>query len=255
MNKKRLLIVDDEPDTLAVLKEGFVQEGFAVTTVTSAKALGAALKLAGPDSPDLIILDIDLPDMNGVEIARKLKENSEIKDIPIMFLSALFSKEQEREYGYMLDGNILFTKPYDMNELVIVVKMLVLDKNKVLLVDDDEDVLLVLKEGLEEEGYCVAAANNGHGALALAKSEHPDIIILDLEMPDMYGGDIARILKEDPDTKDIPVMFLTGMFLKEEEDKKGGRLIGGYLLFTKPYDIKELIATIKKLMGEKASVA
>jgi DNA-binding response OmpR family regulator len=124
-----------------VLNEGFVQEGFAVTTVTSAKALGAALKSAGPDSTDLIILDIDLPDMNGVEIARKLKENSETKDIPIMFLSALFSKEQEREYGSMLGGNILFTKPYDMNELVIVVKMLVSDKNTVLLVDDEEDVL------------------------------------------------------------------------------------------------------------------
>ena len=250
MNKKRLLIVDDEPDTLAVLEEGFVQEGFAVTTVTSAKALGAALKLAGPDSPDLIILDIDLPDMNGIEIAKKLKENSEIKDIPIMFLSALFSKEQEREYGYMLDGNILFTKPYDMNELVIVVKMLVLDKNKVLLVDDDEDVLLVLKEGLEEEGYYVAAVNNGHGALALAKSEHPDIIILDLEMPDMYGGDIARILKKDPDTKDIPVVFLTGMFPKEGYEE-GGRTMGSYLLLTKPYDIKELVAAIKKFMGKE----
>jgi len=250
MNKKRLLIVDDEPDTLAVLEEGFVQEGFAVTTVTSAKALGAALKLAGPDSPDLIILDIDLPDMNGIEIAKKLKENSEIKDIPIMFLSALFSKEQEREYGYMLDGNILFTKPYDMNELVIVVKMLVLDKNKVLLVDDEEDVLLVLKEGLEEEGYYVAAVNNGHGALALAKSEHPDIIILDLEMPDMYGGDIARILKKDPDTKDIPVVFLTGMFPKEGYEE-GGRTMGSYLLLTKPYDIKELVAAIKKFMGKE----
>ena len=254
MNKKRLLIVDDEPDTLAVLEEGFIQEGFSVTTATSAKTLEAALKLTRPDFPDLAILDINLPDMNGREIAKTLKANSEIKDVAIVFLSALFSKEQEREYGYVLDGNILFAKPYDMKELVTAVKMLLTEKNRILVVDDEEDVLLVLKEGLEEDGYYVTAVNNGHEALALAKSEHPDIIILDLEMPDMYGGDIARILKEDPDTKDIPVMFLTGMFLKEE-DKEGGRLIGGYLLFAKPYDIKELIATIKKLMGEKASVA
>jgi len=125
-----------------------------------------------------------------------------------------------------------------------------MDRKQILIVDDELDVLSVLEKGLSAEGYSVITTSLGKDVMDLAKSKHPDIIILDLEMPDMYGGDIARMLNEDSETRRIPVMFLTGMFPKEEE-RKGGRVIAGHVLFEKPYDISEIVAAIEALLGEK----
>jgi len=125
-----------------------------------------------------------------------------------------------------------------------------MDRKQILIVDDELDVLSVLEKGLSAEGYSVITTSLGKDVMDLAKSKHPDIIILDLEMPDMYGGDIARMLNEDSETRRIPVMFLTGMFPKEEE-RKGGRVIAGHVLFEKPYDISEILAATEALLGEK----
>jgi len=125
-----------------------------------------------------------------------------------------------------------------------------MDKKQILIADDELDVLSVLEKGLTAEGYSVITASSGNDVIGLAKSKRPDLIILDLEMPDMYGGDITKMLKEDPETKDIPVMFLTGMFPKEEEEK-GGRVIASHILFAKPYDISELVTVIEELIREK----
>jgi len=247
VDEKKILVVDDEQDALSVLEKALTIEGYSVITATSAKSLSAALLLEGPKLPDLIILDLALPDIHGREIAAKLKENLKTRDIPVLFLSALYSKRQEAEMDHILNGNVMFSKPYDMEELVTAIKRLLTDKKKILIVDDEMDVLSVLEKGLASEEYSVIKADKGKDALVLAKSERPDLIILDLEMSDMYGGDIARMLKEDPETKHIPVMFLTGMFPKEEE-KKGGRVVAGHVLFAKPYDIKELVTAIKRLL-------
>jgi len=246
VDKKKILIVDDEQDALSVLEKALTIEGYSVITATSAKSLSAALLLEEPKLPDLIILDLALPDIHGREIAAKLKENPKTKDIPVLFLSALYSKRQEAEIGHILDGNVMFSKPYDIGKLGTAIKRLLTGKKKILIVDDEMDVLSMLEKGLTTEEYSVIKADKGKDALGLAKSERPDLIILDLEMPDMYGGDIARMLKEEPETKDIPVMFLTGMFPKEEE--KDGRVVAGHMLFTKPYDIKELLTTIRILL-------
>jgi DNA-binding response OmpR family regulator len=246
VDKKKILIVDDEQDALSVLEKTLTIEGYSVITATSAKSLSAALLLEEPKLPDLIILDLALPDIHGREIAAKLKENPKTKDIPVLFLSALYSKRQEAEIGHILDGNVMFSKPYDIEKLGIAIKRLLTGKKKILIVDDEMDVLSVLEKGLTTEEYSVIKADKGKDALVLAKSERPDLIILDLEMPDMYGGDITRMLKEEPETKDIPVMFLTGMFPKEEE--KDGRVVAGHMLFTKPYDIKGLVTAIKRLL-------
>jgi len=120
-------------------------------------------------------------------------------------------------------------------------------KKKILIVDDERDALFILEKELAARGYSVIAADNGNDAIVLAKSKHPDLIILDLEMPDIYGGDVTRMLREDPETKDIPVIFLTGTFPKEEEGK-GGRMVAGHVLFAKPYYIEELVTAIKKLL-------
>jgi len=127
-----------------------------------------------------------------------------------------------------------------------------MSRKNILIVDDEQDVLLVLEKGLTAEGYSVITASSGNDAISLAKSRRPDLIILDVLMPDMEGPEVKRKLKEDPETKDIPLIFLTGMFPKREDDQDG-RIVAGYVLFEKPYDILKLVFAIEQLLREKVS--
>lgn len=125
---------------------------------------------------------------------------------------------------------------------------------KVLIVDDEKDVLWMLGKRLTAEGYFVITATNGKDAIALAKSQHPDIIILDVLIADMDGPEINRRLKENSGTRDIPVIFLSGMLPKREDDE-GGRIVADYLWFDKPYDILKLMTAIEELLEKKESLS
>ena len=118
---------------------------------------------------------------------------------------------------------------------------------KILIVDDEKDISMMLKKRLTAEGYSVITANDGYAALSLAKSQLPDLIILDIIMPGMEGGEVAEKLKEHPLTKSIPVIFLTAILRKTEDDKKG-HIIAGNIILAKPIDTEELLAEIKGLL-------
>jgi DNA-binding response OmpR family regulator len=118
---------------------------------------------------------------------------------------------------------------------------------KILIVDDEKDISLMLKKRLTAEGYSVITANDGYAALALAKSQLPDLIILDIIMPGMEGVEVAEKLKEHPLTKNIPVIFLTAILRKTEDDKKD-HIIAGNIILAKPIDTEELLAEIKGLL-------
>lgn len=119
-------------------------------------------------------------------------------------------------------------------------------KKTILIVDDERDALFILDGELTGRGYSVIAADNGNDALNLAKSERPDLIILDLWIPGMDGAEVATKLKEDPRTKDIPVIFLTCLFDKREGEEEG-RVVAGKVLIAKPYSIEGLSDQIEKL--------
>jgi two-component system, OmpR family, alkaline phosphatase synthesis response regulator PhoP len=125
---------------------------------------------------------------------------------------------------------------------------------KVLIVDDEEDVLWMLGKRLTAGGYSVITATNGTDAIALAKSKRPDLIILDVLMTDIDGPEVNISLKENPETRDIPVIFLSGM-LPKREDAEGGRIVADYLWFDKPYDILKLMTAIEELLEEKESLS
>ena len=122
-----------------------------------------------------------------------------------------------------------------------------MDKKKILIVDDERDVLSVLGKRLTEEGYFVITAETGNDAITLAKSKCPDLIVLDIDLPDMHGGEVALKLKENPKTKSIPVIFLSCLYSKTDEVEKG-HLIGNNVIFSKPYEMRELLTAIKELL-------
>jgi len=121
------------------------------------------------------------------------------------------------------------------------------DKKKILIVDDEVGILTLLSERLSSSGYDVLKADNGLDALDIAKDKLPDLIILDIMMPHMDGMAVSQRLKENISTKDIPVIFLTALQGKKEESDS--HKSGKNIIFSKPFDSKELLAKIKQLIG------
>lgn len=120
-----------------------------------------------------------------------------------------------------------------------------MEKRKVLIVDDEPDVLTLLGERLTKAGYNVAKASSGKEALERVQKDCPQLIILDIAMPEMDGSEVASILSQDPKTKNIPILFLTCLFTKQEE-KVCGHVLGQNFFIAKPYDVTELLIEIEK---------
>ena len=118
---------------------------------------------------------------------------------------------------------------------------------KILIVDDEPDVLLVLGKRLTSAGYDVVKAGSGQAGLSKAKTERPDLIILDMMMPEMSGEEVAQELKIGHETRSIPILFLTALFTKRDEAAQG-HAAGGQIFFAKPYDPEELLSEVKRLL-------
>lgn len=121
---------------------------------------------------------------------------------------------------------------------------------RILIVDDDEITLKLLEQHLLSAGYPVLKAKNGKQAIELAKAKKPALILLDVVMPEVDGADVAQFLRDDPATKDIPIIFLTAM-LKKEEEQRIGNAIGKNLFIAKPYDKNKLLEIVRKNIDPK----
>jgi two-component system, OmpR family, alkaline phosphatase synthesis response regulator PhoP len=120
---------------------------------------------------------------------------------------------------------------------------------KILAVDDEEDILELLKFNLLREGYQVSCATSGEQALRLVRSENPDLIVLDLMLPGIDGLEVTRRLKNDPDTKGIPVLMLTAK--GEEADIVTGLELGADDYITKPFSPRILVARARAVLRRK----
>lgn len=125
-----------------------------------------------------------------------------------------------------------------------------MEKKKVLIVDDEPDVLKLLGERLSKAGYDVIKASSGKEAIDAAVRKSPDLIILDIAMPEMDGSEVASFLRNEPKTKDIPILFLTCLFTKQEE-KVCGHMLGQNFFVAKPYDVAELLSEIDRRVNRQ----
>jgi two-component system alkaline phosphatase synthesis response regulator PhoP len=122
-------------------------------------------------------------------------------------------------------------------------------KEKILVVDDEEDILELLKYNLSREGYQVLCTTSGEKTLNLVKTETPDLIVLDLMLPGMDGLEVARQLKENPPTKNVPIVMLTAK--GEEADIVTGLELGADDYITKPFSPRILLARVRAVLRRK----
>ncbi|OGX18790.1 MAG: hypothetical protein A3K83_02510 [Omnitrophica WOR_2 bacterium RBG_13_44_8b] len=117
-----------------------------------------------------------------------------------------------------------------------------MEKKKILIVDDEEHILMLLENRLSKAGYAVVKANNGKDAIIMARTELPSLIIIDILMPGIDGPKAVSILEEDPKTKDIPVIFLTALVGKDEERER--KVVSGRYFIAKPFDPEQLLKEV-----------
>jgi CheY-like chemotaxis protein len=127
---------------------------------------------------------------------------------------------------------------------------------KVLVVDDEVDFCYFVKKNLTHEGmFDVITATNGKDGIELAASELPDIILLDLVMPDMPGEDVAAALKDNPATANIPILYITALATKDDVVDREENKIGNNYILPKPVRTKKLIKTILKILSKQSDEA
>lgn len=122
-----------------------------------------------------------------------------------------------------------------------------MDKKRVLIVDDEPDIVEAIKFSLELENIECMVAYDGEEALAKAKNENPDLIILDIRLPKINGYKVARLLKFDESYKNIPIIMLTAR--TQEREKQLGMETGADEYVTKPFEMDEVIALVKKYLN------
>lgn len=119
-----------------------------------------------------------------------------------------------------------------------------METKKILIVDDESDIVETLKFLLESEGFECIIAYDGEEALNKAKNENPDLIILDVMLPKINGYKVCRLLKFDSKYKNIPILMVTAR--SQDEDETIGKQTGADEYITKPFDIEHILETIKK---------
>ncbi|GEM_PF-505482 len=246
--QKTILLVDDEQDILNLHKIYLEDEGYHVIWALTGYQ---ALQQAREAKPDLILLDIKLPDMDGIQVLKALKEDTQTKDIPVMIVSILQDKESQTRQMGVVD---YLNKPVDKKQLLSKVSETLgvrggKKRGTILIADDEPNVVELIKITLSEEGYNTKVAIDGEEALAKAKELKPALILLDVMMPKLDGYEVLKQLKADPDLfiQRIPVIIISAR--KMDEDKRKGLELGALRYITKPFKVKELVAEIDRIMG------
>ena len=212
--QKTILVVDDEPEVVAMIAHYLSQVGYFPITATSG---AQALELAEKHRPFAITLDVLMPDMDGFEVLQYLKENPVTRDIPTIIISM----KDDREVGFALGAVGYITKPVNKDRLIAEInKIGGRSPHAIMVVDDNEFERREISQMIHQEGMQAVVAANGLQCMEIIAKSIPDVLVLDLIMPDMDGFEVLERVRNDPATKNLPVIVVTAKELTAEDRKK-----------------------------------
>ena len=238
-----ILVIDNDPAVADILERSLGGDGFFVEVVRSGK-LG--LERAAALMPDLILLDVALPDMSGWSVLSQLKENPLLVHVPVIMHSMI----DERSTAARLGAVDYIIKPAERDDLAECVKgnLRARHGSQILVIDDDVDSRRLARMVFENEGWKVVEACDGAVGLIRVAEKIPAAIVLDLNMPRLDGFGFLQRLGENPEWKKIPVLVLTAGDLKDDERRK---LLGSVDMVVEkgPYSLDTLLRRLRELLG------
>jgi signal transduction histidine kinase/DNA-binding response OmpR family regulator len=241
-----ILIVDDDIDVAHLFQHQLEKAGYRVTVVTQGSL---AVDVARQLQPELITLDL-MMDVDGLKVLQELKADPATAGIPVVIVSVI----AEPKRGLALGAADYLIKPLNEGELIKRIRR-VLDqldggtRNKILVVDDEIDIVGWLKHFLTHYGFQVAEAYDGVQALEIVAVDKPDLILLDLKMPRMDGRTTIRRLREKEFSRNIPIIVLSAHPISDETERVEMLGLGVKEFLRKPVTMEQLIAEIEKHLG------
>ena len=232
MNKK-ILIVEDEEFLSSMYKIKFTQEGYETLVAQDGED---GIKLAKSEMPDLVLLDLALPKIDGYEVLQQLRADEKMKNTKIYILSNLGQNQEINKSfdlgadGYFIKANLTPSQLVENIEKIFGGESVGMKKKpkpaparkeikiepataskgiKILLVEDEEAIISMYELQLNKDGYDVKTARNGAWGLKLAKENKFDLIIMDMVMPAMNGYAAIKELKSSENSKNVPIIVLS----------------------------------------------
>jgi two-component system cell cycle response regulator len=274
--KRKILIVDDDPTSTKLLESVLASDRYEILKACNGKD---ALEQAFANLPDLILLDVMMPDIDGFEVTRTIKRDPRTKDTPVILVTALDDPEN-KAMGLEAGAEELLNKPVHSTELhARVNSMLRLKQYRdqlsirtmtglsysnipklqeeiykpkeemplILLVEDNEIDATLVKNALKDQPFKLKIVNRGSDVFNVVCQENVDLVLLDIILPDINGFEVCRRLKEDH--KDIQIVIVT--CLDDLESKIKGVELGADDYLVKPIVNRELNARIRVLLEKK----
>jgi CheY-like chemotaxis protein len=246
-----VMVVDDDPDIL----EGLVAvlESLPIRLKT-ARDGRQCLDLIQQEIPDLLILDLLMPRLDGFGVIKELRSSPKYAALSIIVLTTVIEDASRRRYaletGLEMDVQDYVEKPVAPPDLIRRVKAM-LERPYILVVDDDPDVVEGIMTVLKTRPYRLASASDGRKCMAMIERNVPDLLILDLLMPRMDGFGVIRKLRKDPRYRDLKIMVLTTVV--EDASRRRYELETGMTMdvqayLEKPVPPNALLQRVSKLL-------
>ena len=243
-----ILVIDDDATARELIADHLKAEGFSVVTAAGGVE---GLKRAKELRPTAITLDVMMPDLDGWSVLAALRQDPELADIPVIMVSIV----DEHRRGIALGAAGYLTKPVDRERLHRLVSRFraPVPPTRVLLVEDDAVQRERMRGWLEGPQWAVREAENGREALKRIEENKPDVILLDLMMPEMDGFAVVAALQKEAGWRDIPVIVITALDL---DAKDRARLNAGVqsVLVKERFQPADLVERIRRLVHSKPPV-
>ncbi len=242
-----ILVVEDDLSSANLMKRFLEMEGYRVVIVKNGHDVMAEAKKIKPLA---ITLDIMLPGKDGWDVLQEIKSDIETQAIPVFIVSVMDNKDR----AYSLHADDYFVKPIDRKQILNRIQSLKKRNGhkkpirKIMVVDDDDTALFLTSSFLEKEGFDVTLARDGNKALEMIREEKPDLVILDLLMPNVSGFEVMEMMRLENDLKDIPLIILTAKELTPEDRQQMSGQVKKYMQKAS-YSIYDLLYEIKRVVG------